>query len=117
MNFMNEIIVEKNLNAATRTSGLEEFADAPAETYTGATYWNGEELDEPAERVRVIIGECPIEWWCSDHIGEERDAVKFKYRGETSYIDDKNGFGWAKVTTGKGSPRFESRGLPVEREV
>lgn len=112
---------ESNPNAVT--FGLEAYPEFPKsdspiyDSLNADTYWNGDLLEIPAERVKVIVAWCEPEWWCSDHIGEVRDAVKVTYRGEVSYIDNKGNLGWLKVTVGKGSPRYESRAVPVESEV
>lgn len=86
------------------------------------TYWNGRPCK--ARVVRVIVGKAlrPT-WWCAGLEGTEREAVEIKYGGQTIYIDndvwaaddDEGGFGWEKVTIGRGSPQWGHRGLPVER--
>ena len=81
------------------------------------TYWNGEEA--PCVRVRVIVGPSPVAtWWCASLEGDERAAVRVDYPGgEPFYLDDEDGSGWAKVTTGFGAPRVSHRSLPVAAEV
>lgn len=78
----------------------------------GRTWWNG----EPAEcrRVRVVVGksERPT-WWCADLEGTTRNAVEVKYAGQTFYLDNADGNGWAKVTVGRGSPGYGHASLPV----
>jgi hypothetical protein len=96
------------------SNGSEHLAERPK----AETFWNGEPA--VAVRVRVIVGESPMEsWWCADLAGTERDAVRITYpRGtEPFYIDDEGGIGWAKVTAGRGAPTVFNRGLPVAREV
>ena len=78
------------------------------------TYWNGEPA--PAREVRVIVGEVPIKtWWCHGLTGQERDAVEVNCEGQTFYLDNENGEGWAKVTIGHGSPNWGHRSLPVAK--
>lgn len=75
------------------------------------TYWNGEQAD--AERCVVRVGHAlSPSWWCANLEGQERDAVRVTYDGATFYLDDTDGKGWAKVTTGHGSPRFGHLSLP-----
>ncbi|WP_047892565.1 hypothetical protein [Micromonospora sp. RV43] len=82
-----------------------------------ATYWNGE-LTE-AVRVHVVVADAPqfARYWARDLVGAERDAVRVTYYGQVFYLDDEDGSGWTKVTTGYGSPRCPHRELAVEREV
>ncbi len=80
-------------------------------------YWNGELA--PCRRVRVLVGDSgrfPL-YWARDLVGTERDAVEVYYDGQHFYLDDDDGSGWAKVTTGKGSPLCGSRSLEIERVV
>lgn len=80
------------------------------------TYWNGEET--PAWRVVVRVGHAPRPtWWCAELEGTERDAVRVEYGGEVFYLDDEDGSGWRKVTTGRGSPAYGFRSLPDDSEV
>lgn len=81
------------------------------------TYWNGERT--PAVRVRVVVADAPDvpEYWARDFVGTEREAVRVVYGDQTFYLDNEAGAGWAKVTSGGGSPRCGHRSLWVEREV
>jgi hypothetical protein len=83
------------------------------------TYWNGELAD--ARRVRVIVaddGRFP-NYWAREFVGQERDAVEV-LSGDAPddvfpfYLDDEDGTGWVKVTTGRGSPRWGHRTIQVE---
>lgn len=76
-----------------------------------STFWNWEPAE--ARRVTVRVGKAPFAtWWCAELEGTERAAVEVKYGGHTFYLDDEDGSGWAKVTTGEGSPRARHRSLP-----
>ena len=80
------------------------------------TYWNGEPCD--AKRVEVIVGQSPRPtWWSAKFVGQKRPAVRIRYGGQQFYIDDEDGIGWDKVTSGRGSFRITHFSLPVEREV
>ncbi|RKX65384.1 MAG: hypothetical protein DRP42_04860 [Tenericutes bacterium] len=76
-----------------------------------ATYWNGEPTE--ATRVVVTVGKpmAPT-WWCADLEGHARRAVEVVYGGETFFLDDEDGSGWAKVTEGHGSPNWPHSSLP-----
>lgn len=92
--------------------GKEEPAGLP-------TFWNGERCE--AERVVVIVGKAlrPT-WWCAPLEGQKRRAVRVRYNGQTFYLDDENGSGWHKVTSGRGSPWVGHSSLPddsVETEA
>lgn len=81
------------------------------------TYWNGESCR--ARRVVVIVGDTdrfPL-YWARGFVGQERDAVEVQQHGQTFYLDDVDGSGWSKVTTGFGGPRVPHRSLEVERVV
>lgn len=87
--------------------------DAPA-------FWNGEPVE--ARQVVVVIADAPKfpAYWARDLVGQERAAVEINYAGHVFYIDDQEhdgvggpGCGWAKVTLGRGSPRFAHRSLEV----
>lgn len=75
--------------------------------------WNG----QPCNAVKVWLnGEPPEQaqfpvWWEQHLIGEPRAAVRVTYNGHTFYLDNADGSGWAKVTTGQGSPRWPHREL------
>lgn len=81
-----------------------------------ATFWNGERT--PARKVRVRVGTVPVKtWWCAGMEGTVRDAVEITYHDTKFYLDDEDGIGWEKVTTGHGGPRSYSRSLPDDSEV
>lgn len=82
----------------------------------GKGYWNGEPCE--VRLVRVIVGPSPKPtWWCADLVGTERKAVEVTYGGQTFYLDNEDGEGLMKVTTGRGSPAYGHSSLPVERVV
>ena len=74
------------------------------------TYWNGEKCR--ARKVRVIVGTPRLAtFWYADLVGTERSAVEVSYGKEVFLIDDEDGSGWRKVTSGMGSPRFGHKSL------
>ena len=79
------------------------------------TFWNYEPT--PARKVRVIVGPSPKKtWWCAMLAGTEREAVEVSYAGQAPfYLDNEDGSGWHKVTTGRGGPDQSHSELPVER--
>jgi hypothetical protein len=86
---------------------------------TERTYWNG----EPAvcRKVWVTVADWPDapKYWARDLVGQRREAVEVVIGPVTFYIDDhlrvgRIGEGWAKVTVGRGSPRWSHGGLAVE---
>jgi hypothetical protein len=78
---------------------------------TRATYWNGERAQ--AARVRLRVADAPAfpGYWAREHVGTIRRAVRVVYGGRRFYLDDEDGSGWRKVTTGHGSPGWPSRSL------
>ncbi len=80
------------------------------------TYWNG----EPAKcrKVRAVVGkpELPT-WWSAGLEGTVREAVEVCYAGETFYIDNEDGRGWWKVTSGMGGSLYGHSRLPVSEIV
>ncbi|WP_291208938.1 hypothetical protein [Hyphomonas sp.] len=80
------------------------------------TFWNG----EPTKARKVFVevgGPVPSTWWCADLIGFERRAVEVTYQGQTFFLDDEDGSGWEKVTTGRGGFRYGHRSLPGNSTV
>lgn len=73
------------------------------------TYWNGEPAD--CRRVRVLVA--PSSGWAAEFVGTTRNAVEVRYFDEPFYIDDEDGSGWFKVTTGWGGPGWGHRSLSV----
>ena len=77
-----------------------------------ATYWNG--LPTPATRGTAIVAASPEfpAYWAKDEgiIGQRIAVVRVildgvNYGGGITHLDDRDGDGWAKVTTGHGSSR------------
>ena len=78
-----------------------------------ATYWNG--LPTLAQRGTAIVADAPTvpQYWArTEGIVGTRIAVVcvvlhgVNYGGGIDYLDNRTGSGWAKVTTGHGSPRY-----------
>lgn len=80
------------------------------------TYWNGEPCS--ARKVRVSVGHAlrPT-WWCAGLEGTIRQAVEVTYGERVFFLDNEDGSGWWKVTSGKGSPGAYHAGLPNDSEV
>lgn len=83
---------------------------------TEQTYWNGEPT--PARKISAIVidkGFFPLYWAKVDGlVGQRINIVEVIYGNRTFYLDDRNGSGWAKVTTGFGSPRWGHRSVDVD---
>lgn len=83
------------------------------------TFWFGKPCE--AVKVRVIVadtGRFPNAWFrLQNLVGTERAAVRITHNDETFYLDDEDGSGWRKVTTGLGRPQVGHASLDVEREV
>lgn len=80
---------------------------------SGETFWIG----EPATAVRgagvVAPSSFPV-FWGRDLIGQRIPVVQVEYGGRRFWLDNRDGSGWAKVTTGHGSPRLGHRNLTVD---
>lgn len=84
------------------------------------TYWNG--LPTPARKVVGTVrawqdGDPPQAWW-RDLVGQRIEAVEVvldgvNSGGGTTYLDDRDGSGWAKVTVGHGGPRWPHGNVPL----
>lgn len=86
-------------------------------------FWNG--LPTEIERGTAIVVDAPefLQYWArSEGIVGTRIAVVrvvldgVNYGGGTTYLDDRDGQGYAKVTGGHGSPRFGHRDIAIEPE-
>lgn len=77
------------------------------------TRWNGEPCQ--ARRITAIVADTDVfpEYWARPLAGTRRDIVEVTYGEQTFYLDDENGAGWAKVTSG-GSPRYGHRNIKIE---
>ncbi len=81
------------------------------------TYWNGESAH--ASKVYVTVadkGTFKYPWF-KDLVGHVRKAVEVVYGGHCFYLDDEDGRGWQKVTTGKGDPLLGHRELEVDESA
>lgn len=82
------------------------------------TFWNG--LPTPALRGTAVVAPAPEfpQYWAAD-IVDERIAVVLvtldgvAYGGGTTYLDDRDGSGWRKVTEGHGGPRWPHRDVRI----
>jgi len=77
------------------------------------TRWNGEPCI--ARRITAIVADSVFfsGYWARDLVGTRRDAVEVTYSNATFYLDDEDGSGWAKVTSG-GSPRSGHLSLYID---
>jgi hypothetical protein len=79
-------------------------------------FWNG--LPTQAWRGTAVVAPSDFpQFWGAHLIGQRIEVVKVdldgvNYGGGVSYLDDRDGSGWAKVTTG-GSPRVGHRNLAI----
>ncbi|TFI42075.1 hypothetical protein E4P29_18675 [Rhodococcus sp. 1R11] len=87
------------------------MADAPVKTY-----WNGQET--PAVRGTAVVadsGRFPRYWAREENlVGERIEVVLVDYAGDISYLDNRTGFGWYKVTEGHGSPAVGHKNLSIK---
>ena len=85
---------------------------------TEETYWNGEPT--PCRKVTVRLPETSEfpQFWGRALLGTEQPAVLVEYTDDMTYLLwDGDGSGWAKVTTGKGSPWAGHKQLPADCEI
>lgn len=85
------------------------------------TYWNG--LPTEAERGTAVVADCPEApgYWARDLIGERIAVVRVPldgvaYGGGVTFLDDRHGQGWAKVTEGRGSPGWGHADVTVQSD-
>lgn len=82
------------------------------------TFWNG--LPTPALRGTAVVAAAPEfpQYWAADLVGQRIAVVHVTldgvaYGGGMTYLDDRDGSGWRKVTEGHGSPRWPHRGVRI----
>lgn len=82
------------------------------------TFWNG--LPTPARRGTAIVAESFkfLDYWARGLIGARIDVVEVilddvSYGGGTTYLDNRDGSAWAKVTEGRGSPGRGHRDVAI----
>ena len=80
------------------------------------TLWNGEPTE--CRRVSVVVADDQTfpQYWARTEgiVGQRIPAVEVLYFDEPFYLDDRNGSGWLKVTTGHGSPAYGHREVTPE---
>ena len=115
----------------------------PTETTT-CGFWNGEPCH--VERAIVVVADAPDHphYWAKRFVGNERRVVLVNYKGSQFAIDDEGydmsveeiealkerwpgitfsthhgfpGWGWEKVTKGRGSPSYPHASVVFERVV
>jgi hypothetical protein len=100
----------------TATKPSAALAASPANAY-----WNG--LPTTAERGTAVVAdapEFPAYWAKTEGIIGQRIAVVrvvldgVNYGGGVAYLDDRDGSGWRKVTTGHGSPSYGHADVAIE---
>jgi hypothetical protein len=89
--------------------------------FTEKGYWNGEPSATFTACIVKLNGDAahPL-WWHNAFAGTERQAIEITYGGETWCIENQNGTGFYKVTTGMGSPgcgHFSLSGHEVVRYI
>lgn len=84
-------------------------------------FWNG--LPTTIQQVTGVVPEHdpeihpPLAWW-KELSGQRIEAVRVvldgvNYGGGVTYLDNRDGSGWRKVTEGHGSPRWPHRNVPL----
>jgi hypothetical protein len=79
--------------------------------------WNG----EPCTAIRGTAtvrdsGFFPQPWF-RDLEGQTRRVVHVTWQGQTHWLDDADGTGWVKVTTGRGGPRAGHRSIDIDPDT
>lgn len=84
------------------------------------TRWNGIEIEAIRGTAVVAEAEFPNYWARSEGIVGERIPVVYaslngaSFRGGEIYLDNRDGSGWEKVTTGNGMPHHGHREVQIE---
>ena len=80
------------------------------------TFWNGTHAD--AILGTAVVADAPEfpQYWAKTEgiIGERIAVVRVDYCKHVTYLDNRTGQGWAKVTEGHGSPRYPHSDLDIE---
>ena len=86
----------------------------PAET----TYWNG--LPTLAIRGTAVVADAPefSEYWAKHIIGQRIPVIRVvlegvNFGGGVTYLDNREGTGWFKVTKGKGMPQYSHADVAI----
>jgi hypothetical protein len=82
-------------------------------------FWNG--LPTQAARGTAVVADAPEfpMYWARDIVGQ-RIAVVWvnldgvNYGGGETYLDDRDGSGWRKVTVGHGGPQYGHSDVAIE---
>lgn len=92
--------------------GESERCDGPG------TFWNG--LPTRARRGTAMVADAPefLLYWARGIVGDRIEVVEVVLEGVNAgggitYLDDRLGDGWRKVTDGRGSPRFGHRTVHI----
>lgn len=90
-----------------------------ARPQVGGTFWNG--LPTEAVRGSAVVADSGAfpQYWARPLVGQRIPVVwvsldGVNYGGGESYLDDRDGSGWRKVTEGRGSPRYGHADLDIE---
>lgn len=82
------------------------------------TFWNG--LPTIAVRGTAVVADAPQfpQYWARHLIGQRISVVLVALDGVNAgggitYLDDRDGSGWHKVTEGHGSPRWASSHVAI----
>lgn len=83
------------------------------------TYWNG--LPTTASRGTAVVADAPkfSLYWAKHLVGQRIPVVKVyldgvNYGGGITYLDNRDGSGWLKVTEGRGSSRYAHGEVTIE---
>ena len=84
------------------------------------TYWNG--LPTTASRGTAIVADAPefSLYWAKKLVGQRIPVVMVdldgvNYGGGTTYLDNRDGQGWRKITEGRGSSTYAHGELSIEQ--
>ncbi len=75
-------------------------------------YWNGERCQFKVVFIKLIDFEnTPTLYWAKPFVDVERQAIEVNYESTTFCIDNEDGTGYVKMTTGFGSPSYNHRSI------
>ena len=80
------------------------------------TFWNGEAASAiRGTAVVALTPNMPLHWAHAEGIvGQRIDVVRVDYCQHVTYLDNRTGKGWLKVTKGYGSPRYGHAEVRIE---
>ena len=82
------------------------------------TYWNG--LPTLAIRGTAVVADAPEfpQYWAKNLIGMRIPVIRVvlegvNFGGGVTYLDNREGVGWLKVTEGKGMPQYSHADVAI----